>query len=385
MSKIRISSFDCSIFTPVKTGQAANDELTPEKNIPCEANIKRPIRFSASREQNELMISMKRSHSFLIHSQVKFSELERSGLYLSAVDDIQKYFKENMPDLHDCILKQEEAAIKIGEFCETKKKYISEEFDIPAEYSFLTICILCYAQEHNVSVAESANDLLCLFADELICEECSSSTVEHYVEENNFSVMKSLLNKSLLDVSHEDPFGSCDDSYCDPVFNPDLDLESKSSESDRSQHKDCQNILESSFESLEIFNPFAKPETDSQIINSTMRSNCKTERLFPAESSPIQHCKKRQIICKFCDKSFNKMFNLKMHLVHVHKYFPEGMTVYKCPVPDCTFVAGNKIIFNRHSHKKNVASSLSNSVFCNLCNERFATKGSLARHIGRIH
>ena len=50
MSKIRISSFDCSIFTPVKTGQAANDELTPEKNIPCEANIKRPIRFSASRE-----------------------------------------------------------------------------------------------------------------------------------------------------------------------------------------------------------------------------------------------------------------------------------------------------------------------------------------------
>ena len=109
----------------------------------------------------------------------------------------------------------------------------------------LCICVLCYAQEHNISVAESANDLLFLFADEYICDECSQSTVEHHVVENNFSVMKSLLNKSVLDVGNDDSFGSNEDSYGDPIFNPDLEdvRESKSSESDRSQLKGCQNIL----------------------------------------------------------------------------------------------------------------------------------------------
>ena len=72
-----------------------------------------------------------------------------------------------------------------------------------------------------------------------------------------------------------------------------------------------------------------------------------------------------------------------MHLVHVHKHFPKGMVIFECPFPGCSFVAGNKIIFDRHSHKKKVNNVKIN--LCNLCNERFSTKGSLVRHINRKH
>ena len=380
--KMKVSSFDCSIFTPEKKIPSSGDIITPEKNNLSENE--RPLRTPApTNEQTQLLLALERSHKFFCHGQVKYSELEERGLSPTIVEEIQRFFQDNMPDLHDSLLKQEEEAIKIEEFCDMTRKFISEEFEVPAEYSFLIICLLCYSHDHAMSVSESGNDLLKLHSEDYICDACSPSTAEPQISENNLLALKSLLNKTLLDVSH-------DDSFCDKLYHPQSEESPSESElTDVYDLKDiqkCDDDDDSSFESLEIFNPFAKSsETASQLINSTMQSRYKSdqESYFPTESSPIQHRNKGQTSCKLCGKSFNKLYNLKMHLVHVHKHFPKGMVIFECPVPGCSFVAGNKIIFDRHSHKKKVNNVKIN--LCNLCNERFSTKGSLVRHINRKH
>ena len=60
------------------------------------------------------------------------------------------------------------------------------------------------------------------------------------------------------------------------------------------------------------------------------------------------------------------------------------MTVFKCQDPSCSFVSGNKILFNRHSHKIKVEKDTEKLV-CNQCNDTFATPSSLKRHMKRKH
>ena len=179
---MRINSFACSIITPVKTSQFPCATITPEKDSRTINTLKRMTRCSATAEQKRVLQSMERSHKFLCHGKVKYSELESRGLTLSSVEEIQRYFNENMPDIPDSILKQEEEAIELGEFCDKRRKYIAEDFEIPTEYSFLTICLLSYGIEHKVSVAESEHDLLDLFSASLICDECSLASEENLLK-----------------------------------------------------------------------------------------------------------------------------------------------------------------------------------------------------------
>ena len=88
---------------------------------------------------------MRKSHTFLVHGKVKYSELENVGLSSGSVAEKRKFFQEEMPDVNDGVLKQEEEAINVGYYTEKMKRYLAEEFDIPAEYSFLTLCLLLYS------------------------------------------------------------------------------------------------------------------------------------------------------------------------------------------------------------------------------------------------
>ena len=99
--------------------------------------------------------------------------------------------------------------------------------------------------------------------------------------------------------------------------------------------------------------------------------------------------------CGHCDGKFSNKYNLKLHLVQVHRVFPEGMVIYKCPGPDCQFVTGSRICYNRHAvthggkHEVKVHSCKSFcsscKATCSYCNMDFANRSSLKRHHQRKH
>ena len=88
--------------------------------------------------------------------------------------------------------------------------------------------------------------------------------------------------------------------------------------------------------------------------------------------------------CKKCGKEFNKMYNLKLHLVSVHKDFPKGMTIFQCSVEGCSFSSGSDILFRRNTHKSALKTELER-ITCSFCKDTFAGKRSLVRHVKRKH
>ena len=209
---------DCSssaIFTPVK-GETTCDSVTPVKTNESDNCDGRPSRLPVPSKQQELILkSLRKSHTFLVHGKVKYSELENVGLSSGSVAEILKFFQEEMSDVNDGVLKQEEEAINVGYYTEKMKRYLAEEFDIPAEYSFLTLCLLLYSSEHSVTLSESFYELN-LFKRGFECEKSSVSSKDLNVEENNLNILKSVMNKSAQFDSDEDTYDDNDD----PTYNP---------------------------------------------------------------------------------------------------------------------------------------------------------------------
>ena len=116
---------DCSssaIFTPVK-GETTCDSVTPVKTNESDNCDGRQSRLPVpSKEQELILKSMRKSHTFLVHGKVKYSELENVGLSSGSVAEKRKFFQEEMPDVNDGVLKQEEEAIKVGNYTEKMKK-----------------------------------------------------------------------------------------------------------------------------------------------------------------------------------------------------------------------------------------------------------------------
>jgi zinc finger/BTB domain-containing protein 41 len=190
--------------------------------------------------------------------------------------------------------------------------------------------------------------------------------------------VKDIMNQFSINESQDD---SDDDNDYHPEPKEDL---SESDFSDLSESEEDVYIFKSDED--EIFNPFAETHAN-KYVNSTFKSSSKprnSESMFQNEHSPIKHPDKPNISCEHCGKVFRKMYNLKQHIICVHKIFPKGVAIFKCPVPDCRFVSGNKILFNRHNHNKKIV-IVPSKLSCKLCKGLFATKGSLTRHIKRKH
>ena len=300
---------------------------------------------------------------------------------------MKEYISENMPDVPDIIIRQEEKAIDLKDYSESVRNYMAEEFEIPPDYSFMAICILNYSDEYNKSIIESAQDLLVFFSESSICEKClpisfESNENKHLVEMTNLKALKAKLNQSLIDPN-------LDDSGSDRSYKPTEKALSESTCTD-AHLKDVYEFDSEDSTDFKIINPFSKettPKSDVKMINSTMKSYSKVKDSafkFPSETSPIKKPTiKKDLICVHCDKQFKKLFNLKLHSVSVHKIYPDGMNIFECPEKGCTFVSGNKMLFNRHHHK---AKHINASTFkCYKCMEMFTTKSSPIRHNKRKH
>lgn|ERR1712025_591245 len=139
-------------------------------------------------------------------------------------------------------------------------------------------------------------------------------------------------------------------------------------------------------------------EDDSkEILNpNCMDVNLQEEKNYssdtePGHGHPSTETKTHKM-CQFCAKAFTNSYNLKQHLISRHKVFPPEMRIYKCHLQVCSFVTGSRVAFERHlttslSHpntkKKN--KNKEKNISCEFCNEQFATKSSLKRHIIRKH
>ena len=360
----------------MKVNSYAGCILTPMKK-PVSG---RPNRFSPTEEQKQILSNMEKVHKFLHHGGL-FSSLNGIGLTCHSIADIEIFFKK-FPDIPDALLKNEETAIAQKDFTEKIKQYIIEEFEIPGDYAFSAICILNFSFLEKLTVSEAGEHLFGLVDNDFVCHDCNTDYcefTESEIQVKNLEVLKKLLNQTLLD-------DQLDDSDDDKEFELNETQQTVDSSSDESV-EDVYKFNDDD-ENFTIVNPFAESSearSDVKIVNSTFRSSSKMlkETFQCGKISPINK-KQLSFTCKMCGKEFNKMYNLKLHRVSVHKDFPKGMTIFQCSVEGCRFSSGSEILFKRHSHKSALKAD-HERIICITCQETFAGKSSLVRHMKRKH
>jgi len=352
-----VSSFDTSY-------------LTPEKRNPAEANPEQQINSTKLEEV----------HNFLYHSEKCYSRIEMMNLTMDSIAEVKTVFSEMQPDIPDIILKCEENAISSGEFNKKIRAYLAEEFNIPEEYSFCVICILNFGFLYQLDIATSGKYLFQLSSSRFECSQCVMT--EDVVKNKDFcsKFRKERNLRALQELQARSSEEEVDDSEKDEDFLP--PDSKKSSDSDIAS--DVYEFHDDS--DFDIYNPFDPLEssTEFNLVNSTFRrETVNSKKSLPADLSPIR---RYNFVCQKCSRNFSKKYNLKLHLVSQHKIFPKGMSIYQCPEKDCSFVSGNLVLFNRHSHKKTTAlGKMLMRLKCTDCDQSFAGKSSLKRHIERKH
>ena len=346
--KMRVSSFELSIATPVKDTGGQND-------------------------------SARSVHQFLYHEEVGFSNLEGMHLTTNCTSEIENFFLRTGLDVPDIIIEKEKMAKKKKNFTDQEKRYLAEEFTIPQEKAFSVICILSYSAKTGQELRESAEDLYALHSCEIVCADCFTR--------NDWEETESRDSLEFYDS---------DDSYNDKDYEQPQSLNGENSTDDSKDsltensslsqpEKDVYEFDEEDKDDFKVYNPFLKiRKQTSEMVNSTFSLTSSGSRIgFSHELSPIDKLKMSTSICPHCAKTFSKNNNLKRHLVSVHKVFPKGVTVFECPVEGCLFTSDNHAHFSRHNHRK----SLSNSVKekCKICGDYFFNNSSLSRHMKRRH
>jgi hypothetical protein len=351
-----ISSFDTSF-------------LTPEKKNSVEANS----------EQEISSTKLEEVHNFLYHCVKSYSCIEMMNLTTDSIISVKAFFTEMYPDIPDIILKSEENAIASGEFTVQIRAYLAEEFNIPEEYSFCVICILNFSFLYKIDIVTSGKSLFELSSSRFECSQCVMiDNFENEQEkslrsrrERNLHALKELQVRSSEDEE--------DDSEKDEDFHPPDSVKSYDSDigSDVFEFHDDSDF--------DIYNPFdqSKSCTEFNLVNSTFRRET-VKITLPSDLSPIR--RSNNFVCQKCSRNFSKKYNLKLHLVSQHQIFPKGMSIYQCPEKDCSFVSGNLVLFNRHNHLKTAAvGKRLMRLKCTDCNQSFAGKSSLKRHMERKH
>ena len=377
MGKIKIDSFSTAFFTPVKVD---NQErmVSPDKM-----------------EAGPIMDSVQ---MFLRSGEISFCKLEDMKMTQDTVKEIETFFLELQPDVPDEIMKQEETAILEKTFTEQKKRYLAEEFHIAGEYSYSAMCVLCYSLVNELSIKESGGklfgrdvineslhlndkDISCDLVDERLTRDYKSDLISYTGDKEESYIS----DDSFKDADYKPPVNGIDISSSE---NSDLE---DSSLIDASKHGDVFEFHDEEQDNVKICNPFCKVKKttghSNSIVNSRFKSiNNVSKCLFLKDLSPIRKTELniRLSKCDHCGKEFSKKNNLKRHIVSVHKIYPKGMTIYECPVKDCTFVSDNQTHFNRHRHGKSVKTNLE-KIVCRQCDNSFFNHGSLKRHIKRKH
>ena len=358
-------NMNCSslaIETPKKVF-IRNKEQTPIK-----LDLDPSKRFSPSKTVKTLLDQVNRVHEFQFHLELQFVDLTQINLTQNLVREISNFIFDENPDLSDLILKFEEVSVSEGHFGDFMKGFISEEFSVDPEYSVLIICVLNYMQSYSLGVSESFAELLNFPSSETMCQLCIAG--DNFEDKlklaqiHNLSIYRTLASRvaSGVDTDLEDISNASDDSINDKPFVlerltcSDIYSDQSSVTKDGSMGKfnpyDTSGSENSFFDGLqtnghimnstEMFNPYS--ETDSEDFNKLMNS---TRKEMNSTRKGLNSSRK-EFQCELCEKKFSNSYNRKLHNISVHRFFPKGMPIYHCDHPNCKFVTGSNILFNRH-------------------------------------
>ena len=227
----------------------------------------------------------------------------------------------------------------------------------------------------------------------MLCIEGPEDSKEELVRRNNCNILKSrIVEEDILD-----------DSFADPDYGETNKYESSDEESDVYKFQDETDFV-NPFEKIKMpdpvvdisdfvnsfvehknedfVNPFETEREDALAIQSV--SPNANFNPFAASSPTILAKLKSEKACPYCDKIFPSNYNMKQHIISIHKIFPDGLTIFKCDDIDCNFVTGSRAMFSRHSHAKFVRPcNRTAKPMCQVCHKQFCNPSSLKRHVIR--
>ena len=381
----------------MKVNSFAGVVNTPEKiedEVPGENLV--GVRSSPSAEMRSLLQNIDRLHQFCHFFSIE--SIDSFKLKINTRNKIREIFDGFDEKISLWIFESEKTSIESGKFSLFFQDYMHFEFRVKKDHSFLVLVLLNYMKMFSVTVDEAYLDLFKLNVEKTYCPECSKDH-DLRIQKLNLSYLR---QKILSDTDSYDDSGSDKEfELCEENVDSSSD-ESSENESEKGKPKErtedeitsnedkkmhC-NPFHSGSESDDVYrfteevstNPFLSSEGEPDMISCKKTSTPRT--------SSVNVLNRQAHHCDYCEGKFQSKHNLKIHLVGVHRIFPDGMKVFECPEQNCKFVTGSRICYNRHAAthlRKPKVKSNTPKISCSYCQMVVANRSSLRRHVKRKH
>lgn len=373
--------------TPVKRFISSKDIVKLDKNQ-CVSK-----RFSPTKEMQSLLVGLRRIHKYQFHTEVKLIDLKSMNiLTFDLVRSIRDFFLLDSPDIPDIIQDFQNIGESERYYNKFLENYIAEEFGTIEEYSFAIIAMLHYMHTFSVSLEETIRDMFSLSVKESICELCcETGTKEPTLECDRFNLKTiKLMMAESLEASDYDSVNDADYKNNDD----EVDTSSSSDEETNYISKDLRKNNQEYSDTINFeFNPFSDPNPVSVSVSGSQSHDQLNSTIlfnpFTADAtseSPLRVLRSTSNkSCKLCSNSFTTNYNLKQHMISVHRIIEPGVKVYKCNSRGCSFVTGSQSWFARHNCKSKRDKPTILKPNCSYCHASFANPSSLKRHINRLH
>lgn len=395
---MKVNSFAANVETPVKKVAEESANLLEEESESVE-------RCSPSSELQSLLKRIVRIHKFRHSPVVKC--IEKIKLSLKIRNELRSLFDGFDYDESDWIIELEANCTESGQFSAFVRKYISFEFRVQLQYSFCVFLLLNYMKEFSLDAETAFVDIFKLKVENTFCSSCSASGMSILmIEKENLNYLKKVY-EVVTNVSFED-------SDCDPDFDmkncDDIDSSSVETCSDDEMSKNKLVRKErTNKEELHHSNPFVSDDDSNDVYRFSEELDCNpfvttggddldyqrwkfctnSNKLdVPKMSSVKDKTRMKVSKCDHCEGQFKSNYNLKLHMIQVHRIFFDDVTVYDCPEYSCKFVTGSRICYNRHAAthiRKPKIKVNSSKVQCRNCPMVLANMSSLRRHEKRKH
>ena len=385
---MNVSSFAFVTQTPDK------DENVPVESADNEEELSQKcMKLSLSEPLRKGLLSIDRLHTFVHSNNIK--KIEDMQLNIAERNVIRDLFAGFDEDIRDWMIKLEEQSINTNVYSAFIRDYISYEFLVQKEHSFSVLILLNYSKLFKITPETAFGEMFNISMKDTFCSNCDlikSKPNDFNLHVSNVAYLKRKLN---------DDCESFDDSIRDPDYSQESADESESDGCDSPssvQKKQGQLSKIGNVSQLPIsVNPFEDSDEDvyefTEVISvnpfesEALGDEYKTagnENFKPQKMSSLKNDEESSRQCSICEKTFGNKYNLKVHLVQVHRKSVPNMTVYHCPL--CDFVTASKICLERHrvTHSKTKKKSGYEAV-CSICYEKFANSSSLRRHKNRKH
>ena len=280
------------------------------------------------------------------------------------------------------------------------KEFIAEEFSTTTEFSFSVLAVLNYMTVFSVSLEEALLELFQLPSNESVCELCIETESEDRSQASdrfNFLLIQKSIDRGVID----DSFDDCD--YKEPSLHNSTD----DSEEDVYTFKDIEmvgvdpgvnsrkldHVKKQGGDKIKpfVFNPFDESTLTTENLPEPVSNEKLNLTMFfnPFSSNEDQSnfttkANENATSCPHCEHSFTSKYNMKQHIISVHKIVKPGEKVYRCKVKKCSFITGSRVWFERHNCG-NKNKEVSTKTSCSFCKEDFANPSSLRRHVKRMH